>query len=79
MHRLRPLRARGALIVLLCLVAGCGDNGEDTREVTLALDFTPNAAHAGVYSASETDADRREGIELGLRAPGASTDSLKLL
>jgi putative hydroxymethylpyrimidine transport system substrate-binding protein len=47
--------------------------------VTLALDFTPNAAHAGVYSASETDADRREGIELGLRAPGASTDSLKLL
>ena len=47
--------------------------------MTLALDFSPNAVHAGVYSAVRRGLDRRHGVALRVRAPSASTDSLKLL
>jgi NitT/TauT family transport system substrate-binding protein/putative hydroxymethylpyrimidine transport system substrate-binding protein len=43
------------------------------------LDFTPNAAHAGVYEAVARGRDRAHGIRLAIRQPSASTDSLKLL
>jgi putative hydroxymethylpyrimidine transport system substrate-binding protein len=73
---------RAALVAALTalLIAGCG--GDDTRgarPLTLALDFQPNAVHAGVYSAVGEGLDRDHGIDLRVRAPSASTDSLKLL
>jgi putative hydroxymethylpyrimidine transport system substrate-binding protein len=56
-------------LVLACL-AGCG--GEDATEGalprTVALDFQPNAVHAGIYWSG-----------VRIRVPAASTDSLKLL
>jgi putative hydroxymethylpyrimidine transport system substrate-binding protein len=57
------------IAVLLCLV-GCGgdDSGAGSESGTLALDFQPNAVHAGIYSSGLT-----------IRVPAASTDSLKLL
>lgn len=76
------------LLTLLACAAvagvGCGAEPEappadDAREVTLALDFVPNAAHAGVYGALESGADEARGIHLQVRAPTASTDSLRLL
>ena len=77
---------RLAITVLSALlaagVAGCGSTtGEDRpgAEATLLLDFTPNAVHAGVYMATERGYDEAEGVELGIRKPGASTDALKLL
>ena len=58
-------------IAALVLLAGCG--GDDSQQAsgpgTIALDFQPNAVHAGIYAA--------EGLEI--RVPAASTDSLKLL
>jgi putative hydroxymethylpyrimidine transport system substrate-binding protein len=60
-------------------VNGEGAAGEAAREVTLALDFVPNAVHAGVYAAMLEGEDRVRGVELEIRAPSASTDSLKLL
>ena len=49
--------------------AGCGgDSGDSPEPGTIALDFQPNAVHAGIY---DTD--------LKIRVPAASTDSLKLL
>lgn len=65
--------------------AGCGAGDEadpgpaDTREVTLALDFQPNAAHAGIYAATGAGLDRDRGLAITVRTPSASTDSLKLL
>jgi putative hydroxymethylpyrimidine transport system substrate-binding protein len=47
--------------------------------MTLALDFQPNPVHAGVYAALRGHLDRRHGLRLTVRAPSASTDSLKLL
>jgi putative hydroxymethylpyrimidine transport system substrate-binding protein len=56
-------------LALACL-AGCG--GGDSRDTpkpgTIALDFQPNAVHAGIYATN-----------LKIRVPAASTDSLKLL
>ncbi len=67
------------------VVGACGGQASDdpvpvpVRPLTLALDFTPNAAHAGVYTAVAEGLDRRQGIALRVRAPSASSDSLKLL
>ncbi|HLM26471.1 MAG TPA: ABC transporter substrate-binding protein [Thermoleophilaceae bacterium] len=67
--------------VVAALLGACGEKEETLgpRQVDLALDFQPNANHAGVYAATRTGADRRQGIKLRVRAPSASTDSIKLL
>jgi putative hydroxymethylpyrimidine transport system substrate-binding protein len=57
-------------LVLLAFLAGCGgdDSGDADSPGTIALDFQPNAVHAGIYA-----------TDLKIRVPAASTDSLKLL
>ena len=77
----RPLLAPLAAL-LAAAAAGCGSTGGQDRpgtEATLLLDFTPNAVHSGIYMATERGYDEAEGVELQVRKPGASTDSLKLL
>jgi putative hydroxymethylpyrimidine transport system substrate-binding protein len=81
------MRARGALAALVLLLAAgpsaCGSGDDQSsagaRPVTLALDFQPNAVHAGVFTTVARHLDRRHGLALRVRAPAASTDSLKLL
>jgi putative hydroxymethylpyrimidine transport system substrate-binding protein len=74
-----------ALLVLLltaALAAGCGTttgNDRPDEDASLLLDFTPNAVHAGIYLATERGYDEAEGVNLHVRAPGQSTDALKLL
>jgi putative hydroxymethylpyrimidine transport system substrate-binding protein len=58
-------------------LAACGDGGRE--QVTLALDFQPNPVHAGVYAALSDDLDASRDLDLRVRVPSASTDSLKLL
>jgi ABC-type nitrate/sulfonate/bicarbonate transport system substrate-binding protein len=43
------------------------------------LDFTPNAVHAGIYSAVHRGFDREQGVQLDVEQPSASTDSARLL
>jgi putative hydroxymethylpyrimidine transport system substrate-binding protein len=60
------------IALLTCLAAGCGDDDAgsgNAQRGTLALDFQPNAVHAGIYAARN----------IRIRVPSASTDSLKLL
>ena len=45
----------------------------------MALDFTPNAVHAPIYTAAREHHDRRRGVRLQIRTPGSQPDSLKLL
>ncbi len=69
-------------IVAVLAVAGCGDEGkggEKPQPVTVALDFTPNAAHVGLYAARMAGRDTGEGVRLRIRNPSSSSDSLKLL
>lgn len=81
---------RRRLPIALCLLAlsvvaivGCGDDGPSSapgepRQIELALDFQPNAVHSGIFAASE-GIDTQNGLDLEVRVPAASTDSLKLL
>lgn len=77
------MRARiGVLIAVSALVlAGCGggSGSSQPQRVTVALDFTPNGVHAGIYAAVAKGLDRKHGVKLVIRQPSASTDSLKLL
>ena len=50
-----------------------------TRSATLVLDFTPNAVHAGIYTALARDYDRGAGRRPARGRAAASTDSIKLL
>jgi len=70
-----------ALGVLAAMLAACGSSGggRPAQPVTLVLDFTPNPVHAGIYSAVAHRFDRDAGVALGIVAPTASTDSIKLL
>jgi putative hydroxymethylpyrimidine transport system substrate-binding protein len=70
------------LALLALFGTGCGDDepsGDAARPVTLALDFQPNAVHAGIYTAVANGIDHDHGIALDVRVPSSSTDSLKLL
>jgi NitT/TauT family transport system substrate-binding protein/putative hydroxymethylpyrimidine transport system substrate-binding protein len=62
---------RIALVVgLVAVLSGCGGEVEEPQGVArLALDFQPNAVHAGIYAMGSIDPI----------VPASSTDSLKLL
>jgi putative hydroxymethylpyrimidine transport system substrate-binding protein len=71
-----------AAALLLAGVAGCGGGGAEPGApggATLVLDFTPNAAHAGIYAALRQGFYRDAGIDPTIRQPGESTDAPKLL
>ncbi len=78
-----------ATVVLLAALAvgGCGDGDGDSdsgsttapRALTLALDFTPNAVQAPVFTASREGLDRKHGVRLTIRAPGQGPDGVKLV
>jgi putative hydroxymethylpyrimidine transport system substrate-binding protein len=85
-HRL--LSALLSVCLLLAPLAGCGGGGSAApnrpsrarlRPATLILDFTPNAVHAGIYTALAEGFYRREGIDLHVIAPTATTETLKLI
>ncbi|MEO6496547.1 MAG: hypothetical protein ABIO51_03585, partial [Solirubrobacteraceae bacterium] len=77
------MRAVGLVLVLGVALVGCGNDSSDggssdpLPEITLALDFTPNAVHAPIYAAVREDLDREAGVRLRIRAPGGPPDSLK--
>jgi putative hydroxymethylpyrimidine transport system substrate-binding protein len=71
-----------AAALLLAGAAGCGGSGAEPGApvgATLVLDFTPNAAHTGIYAAQRNGFYRDAGIDLTIRQPGESTDAPKLL
>jgi putative hydroxymethylpyrimidine transport system substrate-binding protein len=78
-----------ATALVACLLAACGSSSSKTstgeggqREIkaaTLMLDFTPNAVHAGVYSAIAQGYDHAAGVRLRVIAPTASTVPITLL
>ena len=77
---MRPLLV---LMAVTVSVAGCGGGGGESGTpptITVGLDFTPNAAHAGIYAAVRTGQDTDNGVRIRIRPPaGGSPDSLKLL
>jgi putative hydroxymethylpyrimidine transport system substrate-binding protein len=72
------LRFLLAMAALAALLPGCGGDDTPGGRVTLALDFQPNAVHAGVY-ATQRRLEEGGSLELDIRVPSSSADSLKLL
>lgn len=73
---------RRFLVLIAVAAAGCGggDDADAPAALTVGLDFTPNAAHAGIYAAVRGEHDSHNGVRLRIRPPaGGSPDSLKLL
>jgi putative hydroxymethylpyrimidine transport system substrate-binding protein len=68
-------------VVLAAPAAGCGGTSRpvDVDDAALMLDFTPNAVHAGIYTAVARDFDGAEGVRLRVRRPSESTDAVRLL
>jgi NitT/TauT family transport system substrate-binding protein/putative hydroxymethylpyrimidine transport system substrate-binding protein len=73
------MRKRLLLAIALAATVGCGSETPGLDPVRLALDFQPNAVHSGIYTAIRDAADERHGVDLEVRVPSASTDSIKLL
>jgi ABC-type nitrate/sulfonate/bicarbonate transport system substrate-binding protein len=68
-----------AAVVALAALTGCGTSGAPSeQDASLVLDFTPNAVHAGIYTALARDYDDGEGIVLRVRTPPAA-GGLRLL
>lgn len=79
-------RLLAALLACACVLAGCGGSGSSSgspaadARVSLALDFTPNPAHAPIYMAAKEGFDRRLGVRLSIIVPGSSgPDTVQLL
>ena len=77
----RTLTLIAAAVLATTIVAACGGSSSSAaaRPVSLVLDFTPNAVHAGIYTAIERGYDRAEGIALQVIVPSQSTDAIRLL
>jgi putative hydroxymethylpyrimidine transport system substrate-binding protein len=78
---MRRLTILIALLGATAFIGGCGSSSGTPlqQKASLVLDFTPNAIHAGIYSAIARGFDDGEGVHLHVIAPTASTDSIKLL
>jgi len=78
--RARTTKAAAALLAA-CLLAACGTQAtsRSVKSASLVLDFTPNAIHAGIYTAIARGYDRAAGVDLHVIIPGDSTDAIKLL
>lgn len=77
----RPL-VLAACLVALSAIAGCGDDDRPSAElpqVRVALDFTPNAVHAPIFTAVRERLDRKHGVRIRIVQPGSQPDSLKQL
>jgi putative hydroxymethylpyrimidine transport system substrate-binding protein len=75
------MRRLMAICALAAALAGCGADAHSPalRRATLVLDFTPNAVHAGIYTALARGYDRAAGVALRVIAPSETTDAIRLL
>jgi len=78
---MRPAVALLAAVLALAGAAGCGGGAEPgaPQGATLMLDFTPNAAHTGIYAAQRRGYYDDAGVDLQVREPGDPGAVPKLL
>jgi ABC-type nitrate/sulfonate/bicarbonate transport system substrate-binding protein len=83
-RRTGALALAAAALLLALALSGCGASNGNTAALpyetaSLMLDFTPNAVHAGIYSALVHGFGQGEGVTLHVEVPGSTTDPIKLL
>lgn len=81
-----------ALVLVLTMMAGCGSkqqaeenntetksNTEPVTELTVLLDWYPNAVHSFLYAAEEQGYFEEAGLKVNLQTPADTNDALKLV
>jgi len=77
-----------ALVLVLTMMAGCGskqqaadaNNGKEAEtELTVLLDWYPNAVHSFLYAAEEQGYFKEAGLKVNLKTPADTNDALKLV
>lgn len=86
MQYVRSAAACALALLSALLVIACGGTTHTgplppskPAQVTLVLDFVPNAVHAGIYRALAAGYYRARGIDLRVVAPGATQDPFSLV
>ena len=74
MARTRPLIAVAIALLLAAFGAGCGEKEDvlepgEPQELTLMLDYFPNADHAGIYTAEASGDFADAGLDVTIRQP----------
>jgi putative hydroxymethylpyrimidine transport system substrate-binding protein len=89
MTRLTAILPLVAALLLAAVFAGCSEKQEPSSggtaadrpldELTLVLDYFPNADHAGIYAAQAAGYYREAGLDLEIQAPPDPAAPLKLV
>lgn len=74
MTRTRALPALVALLLVAVVADGCGEKEDvlepgEPQQLTLMLDYFPNADHAGIYAAQATGDFEDAGLDVQIRQP----------
>src|SRR5699024_10858337 len=80
------------LLAALMLLSGCssggsagdtdsasGETGEDLREISVVLDWYPNALHAFIYDAIAKGYYAEEGLKVNIQFPSNTNDAMSLV
>lgn len=68
------------LLLMFSLLVGCSSqkSSEELEEVSIMLDWYPNAVHSAIYVAEENGYFEEEGIKVKIEMPADTNDPLKL-
>lgn len=71
------------LTLLVAMIAGCSSNSasdknKKEKEITVMLDWYPNAVHSFIYAAIEKGYFKEEGVKVNIKFPSNPTDPLTL-
>lgn len=82
-------RIFAAFTAAVMLLAGCSTNnnnsasgsanGDDLRELTVVLDWYPNALHAFLYQAEQAGYFAEEGLTVKLQSPAGTNDAISMI
>ena len=69
-------------LLLLALLAGCGEKQDvlepsGSKQVSLMLDYFPNADHAGIYAAQAGGHFKQAGLDVEIRQPADPAAPIK--